>query len=65
MDFVRSSPLGSSSLGVSRLEQRTDLLLSTLLKTMEAMEGTMSLVARFPDRRPVELSGIADNAPRD
>lgn len=49
---------------VSRLEKRSDLLLSTLRKTVEAMGGTLSLVAEFPDRAPVELSGIAKDDPR-
>ena len=60
-----ASELGITQDGVSRLEQRTDLLLSTLRKTIEAMGGSLSLVARFPDRPPVELSGIADGGPRD
>ena len=51
--------LGISQDGVSRLEQRSDLLLSTLRRTVEAMGGSLSLIARFPDRPPVELSGIA------
>ena len=51
--------LGIGQDAVSRLEQRSDLLLSTLRKTVEAMGGSLSLVARFPDRPPVELSGIA------
>ena len=42
------------------MEQRSDLLLSTLRRTVEAMGGTLALVASFPDRPPVELSGIAD-----
>jgi transcriptional regulator with XRE-family HTH domain len=45
--------------GVSRLERRTDLLLSTLRKSVEAMGGSLSLIAEFPDRDPVVLSGIA------
>jgi len=45
---------------VSRLEKRSDLLLSTLRKTVEAMGGSLSLVAEFPDRAPVVLAGIAD-----
>ena len=52
--------LGIGQDGVSRLEQRSDLLLSTLRRTVEAMGGSLSLVARFPDRPPVELTGIAD-----
>ena len=57
--------LGISQDGVSRLEQRSDLLLSTLRRTVEAMGGRLSLIARFPDRPPVELSGIAEREPRD
>ena len=52
--------LGIGQDGVSRLERRSDFLLSTLRKTVEAMGGRLSLVARFPDRPPVELSGIGD-----
>src|SRR6266478_4708463 len=51
--------LGISQDGVSRLEKRSDFLLSTLRKTVEAMGGNLSLVAEFPDREPVVLSGIA------
>ena len=57
--------LGISQDGVSRLEQRSDLLLSTLRKTVEAMGGRLSLIARFPDRPPVELSGIAERNDHD
>ena len=56
-----ATELGITQDGVSRLEQRSDLLLSTLRKTVEAMGGSLSLIARFPDRPPVELSGIADD----
>lgn len=52
--------LGVSQDGVSKLEKRSDLLLSTLRKTVEAMGGSLSLVAQFPDREPVVLSGIAE-----
>ena len=53
--------LGISQDGISKLEKRSDLLLSTLRKSVEAMGGSLSLVAEFPDRSPVVLSGIADN----
>ena len=53
--------LGITQDSVSRLEQRSDLLLSTLRKTIEAMGGNLSLVAQFPDRKPVMLSGIAED----
>ena len=54
---------GISQDGVSRLEKRSDLLLSTLRKSVEAMGGNLSLVAEFPDREPVVLSGIAEVEP--
>ena len=60
-----AAELGISQDGVSRLEQRTDLLLSTLRKTVEAMGGSLTLIARFPDRPPVELAGIAEGDSRD
>ena len=52
--------LGIGQDGISRMEQRSDLLLSTLRKTVEAMGGSLSLIARFPDRPPIELAGIAE-----
>jgi DNA-directed RNA polymerase specialized sigma subunit len=56
--------LGVTQDSVSRLEKRSDLLLSTLRKTVEAMGGNLSLVAEFPDRAPVVLSGIAEDGLR-
>ena len=53
--------LGITQDSVSRLEKRSDLLLSTLRKTVKAMGGNLSLVAEFPDRAPVVLSGIAED----
>ena len=44
---------------VSRLEQRSDLLLSTLSGYVAAMGGKLSLVVEFPDRPPVALTGLA------
>jgi DNA-binding XRE family transcriptional regulator len=52
--------LGVGRDSVSRLEQRSDLLLSTLRGYVEALGGRLSLVAEFPDQQdPVVLSGIA------
>lgn len=56
--------LGITQDGVSRLEKRSDLLLSTLRETVEAMGGNLSLVAQFPDRAPVVLSGILEEDSR-
>ena len=54
--------LGITQDSVSRLEKRSDLLLSTLRKSVEALGGKLSLVAEFPDRAPVVLAGIAEEA---
>src|ERR1035438_9353642 len=48
--------------GVSKIEKRSDLLISTLRGYVEAMGGQLSLVAEFPDREPVVLSGIGNSA---
>jgi len=54
---------------VSRIERRSDLLLSTLRSYVTAMGGSLELVAQFPDRPPVvisDLSGLSEKkaAPR-
>jgi DNA-binding XRE family transcriptional regulator len=57
--------LGITQDSVSRLEKRSDLLLSTLRKTVKAMGGDMRIVAEFPDRGPVVLSELSgDDPPR-
>jgi len=55
--------LGIGQDGVSKLEKRADLMISTLRKAIEAMGGSLSLVAEFPDRDPVVLSGISGDEP--
>ena len=51
--------LGIGQEGVSRLEQRSDLLISTLRGYVEALGGSLRLVAEFPNRPPVILHGLA------
>ena len=51
--------LGINQENVSRIEKRSDLLLSTLSSYVEAMGGKLSLVVEFPDRPPIALTGIA------
>ncbi|XGV95258.1 MAG: XRE family transcriptional regulator [Leptolyngbya sp. BL-A-14] len=46
--------------GVSRLEKRSDLHLSTLREVIKAMGGELRLVVEFPDRPPVILTGFQD-----
>ncbi|MGA8409358.1 MAG: XRE family transcriptional regulator [Candidatus Acidiferrales bacterium] len=52
--------LGITQDSVSRLEKRSDLLLSTLRKTVKAMGGEVRIVAEFPDRAPVVLSELSE-----
>jgi transcriptional regulator with XRE-family HTH domain len=55
--------LGVTQDSVSRLEKRSDLLLSTLRKTVKAMGGDVRIVAEFRDRAPVVLSDLPQAAP--
>src|SRR5712692_5657601 len=48
--------------GVSKIERRSDLLISTLRDYVQAMGGQLSLVVEFPDREPIVLSGITEVA---
>ena len=51
--------LGVGQESVSRLEKRSDLLLSTLRSYVQAMGGELRLVAEFPNRPPVLIKGLA------
>jgi len=55
-----SSKLHMNQEAISRLERRSDLLLSTLVSYIKAMGGELSLTAKFPNRPPVTLSGYED-----
>lgn len=55
-----SSKLHMKQESISRLERRSDLLLSTLISYIEAMGGELNLVAKFPNRPPIILSGFKD-----
>ncbi len=48
--------------GVSRIEKRTDLYLSTLRSYVEGVGGKLSLMVEFPDRPPVILAGLGENS---
>lgn len=50
--------LGMEQESVSRLERRTDLLLSTMRKYVAAMGGDLKLIAQFPDRPPIEIDTL-------
>jgi transcriptional regulator with XRE-family HTH domain len=55
--------LGVTQDSVSRLEKRSDLLLSTLRKTVKAMGGDVRIIAEFPDRAPVVLYDLSEDDP--
>jgi transcriptional regulator with XRE-family HTH domain len=55
-----SATLGVGQEHISRLEQRSDMLLTTLASYVEAMGGSLKLMVVFPDRAPVALTGLAD-----
>jgi DNA-binding XRE family transcriptional regulator len=46
--------------GVSRIEKRTDLYISTLRSYVEGVGGKLKLVVELPDRPPVILSGLGE-----
>ena len=58
--------LGIGQEGVSRLEKRSDLLISTLCGYVEALGGQLRLVAEFPNRPPIfltELTAMGQRSP--
>lgn len=55
-----SEKLHMNQEAVSRLERRSDLLLSTLHAYIKAMGGELNLTAKFPNRPPITLTGFED-----
>ena len=55
--------LGVGQDTVSRIERRSDILLSTLRRYVEAMGGELELIARFPNRTPLIIDHLAAKAP--
>ncbi|VAX09562.1 hypothetical protein MNBD_GAMMA26-350 [hydrothermal vent metagenome] len=53
-----SELLGVGQDSISRLESRSDMLLSTLRSYINAMGGSLDLIIHFPDRPPVVLSEL-------
>lgn len=52
--------LGVGQDTISRIERRSDMLLSTLRRYIEAVGGQLDLVARFPNRPPLVIEHIAE-----
>ena len=61
-----AAALGVGQDTISRLERRSDMLLSTLRHYVESMGGKLELVAHFPDRPPVVIEhlGVERTPPR-
>ncbi|TCZ63338.1 XRE family transcriptional regulator [Roseicella aquatilis] len=55
--------LGIKQENVARIEQRSDMLLSTLRTYVRALGGRLSISIRLPDLPPVEVEGLGDLAP--
>lgn len=48
--------MGVGQDAISRYEQRTDMMLSTLERYVSAMGGSLALIAKFPDRKPIRVT---------
>lgn len=55
-----AAALGVGQDTISRIEQRSDMLLSTLKRYVEGMGGKLQLIAEFPNRPPVEIEHIGE-----
>lgn len=53
-----AAALGVGQDTISRLEKRSDMLLSTLRQYVESMGGSLELVARFSNRPPVVIEHL-------
>ena len=53
-----AAELGVGQDTISRLEKRSDMLLSTLRHYVESMGGKLELVAQFPNRPPVVIEHL-------
>ena len=60
-----AAALGVGQDTISRLEQRSDMLLSTLRRYVEGMGGKLQLVAEFPNRPPVVIDHLPQAKPAD
>lgn len=45
---------------ISRIEKRSDMLLSTLRQYVESVGGKLALVATFPDQPPVIIDSLGE-----
>ena len=57
-----AATLGVRQDTISRLEKRSDMLLSTLRQYVEGMGGRLELVAQFPNRPPVIIDRLGSGS---
>jgi transcriptional regulator with XRE-family HTH domain len=55
-----AAKLGMNQGDLSKFERRTDVYLSSLREYVEAMGGTLELIATFPDTGPVKIAKLGD-----
>jgi DNA-binding transcriptional regulator YiaG len=60
MEVAKALKVGQET--VSRYEQRSDMLLSTLQGYVRAMGGELDLVVRFPSGKAVKLKSLGELA---
>jgi len=59
-----AAALGVGQDTISRLEKRSDMLLSTLRHYVQSMGGQLNLVAEFPNRPPVVIDHLGLEKPK-
>ena len=52
--------MGVAQATIARLEQRNDIHVSTWRKYVEALGGTLSIIADMPEQGPVPPTGLGD-----
>jgi predicted transcriptional regulator len=57
-----AASMGKRQDEISRIEQRGDLLLSTLQEYVRSLGGELELVCKFADRDPIRIKSIPGNA---
>jgi hypothetical protein len=57
-EIRKARDLGMAQGDLSKFERRTDAYLSTIRRYVEAMGGTLELIATFPDTGPVKIANI-------
>ena len=54
--------LGYQQATIAQMEKRSDLMLSTLRRYIEAMGGRLDLIVKFPNYAPVHLQGLGEDS---